>query len=97
MDYGEQWLAHLRQIRHPLIMGEQQNLATKEHDMQDYGYEIRQRFIDDYAARVKLPPEDQRALWRAHLEAIKHPRTELLARREPIQGIAQAVVKLGSG
>ena len=51
MDYGEQWLAHLRQIRHPLIMGEQQNLATKEHDMQDYGYEIRQRFIDDYAAR----------------------------------------------
>ena len=94
MDYGDQWLAHLRQIRHPLIMGEQQNLATKENDMQDHADAIRKQFIDDYAARVKLSPDDQRALWVAHLREIKHPRMEQIPRREPIQGVAQAVATL---
>ena len=62
--------------------------------MQDHAYEIRQQYINDYAARVKLAPDDQRALWVAHLREIKHPRTELLARREPVQGLAEAVAKL---
>ena len=94
MDYGDQWLAHLRQIRHPLIMGEQRNLSTKENDMQDHAYETRQQYIKDYAARVKLSPDDQRALWVAHLREIKHPRMEQIPRREPIQGVAQAVATL---
>ena len=62
--------------------------------MQDHAYETRQQYIKDYAARVKLSPDDQRALWVAHLREIKHPRTELLTRREPIQGVAQAVATL---
>ena len=62
--------------------------------MQDHAHEIRQQYINDYAARVKLPPEDQRALWVAHLREIKHPRIEPLTRREPIQNIAEVVAKL---
>ena len=62
--------------------------------MQDHANAIRKQFIDDYAARVKLAPEDQRALWVAHLREIKHPRMEQIPRREPMQGIAQAVATL---
>ena len=62
--------------------------------MQDHAHEIRQKYINDYAARVKLLPEDQRALWVAHLREIKHPRMEQIPRREPMQGIAQAVATL---
>ena len=62
--------------------------------MQDHANAIRKQFIDDYAARVKLAPEDQRALWVAHLREIKHPRIELLTRREPIPSIAEAVARL---
>ena len=62
--------------------------------MQDNAYEIRQQYINDYAARVKLAPEDQRALWVAHLREIKHPRMEQLTRREPIASLAEAVAKL---
>ena len=87
VDYGDQWIAHLRQIKHPLIMG-------KENHMQDHAHEIRQQYINDYAARVKLAPEDQRALWVAHLREIKHPRMEPLTRREPVKGIAEAVAQL---
>ena len=63
--------------------------------MQDHAYEIRQQYINDYAARVKLPPDDQRALWVAHLREIKHPRMEPLTRREPVNGLAEAVARLG--
>ena len=62
--------------------------------MQDHAYEIRRQYINDYAARVKLPAEEQRALWVAHLRAIKHPRMEQAPRREPVQGLAQAVAQL---
>ena len=62
--------------------------------MQDHAYDIRQQYINDYAARVKLAPEDQRALWVAHLREIKHPRIEPLPRREPVQGLAQAVATI---
>ena len=62
--------------------------------MNDHAYEIRQQYINDYAARVKLPPDDQRALWVAHLREIKHPRIEPLPRREPIPNLAEAVAKL---
>ena len=85
---GDEWLAHLRAIKHPLITG------TKEHQMQDHAYEIRQQYINDYASRVKLAPEDQRALWVAHLREIKHPRIEPLPRRETIPNLAEAVAKL---
>ena len=99
---GNEWLAHLRAIKHPLIMGQQSyrapikqlGLPTKENAMQDHAYEIRQQYINDYAARVKLAPEDQRALWVAHLREIKHPRIEPLPRREPIPNLAEAVAKL---
>ena len=64
------------------------------NDLQDHAYEIRQQYINDYAARVKLPPEDQRALWVAHLREIKHPRMEQIPRREPVQGLAEAIAKV---
>ena len=57
--------------------------------MQDHAYEIRQQYINDYAARVRLAPEAQRALWIDHLKAIKHPRMEPITRREPVQGIGK--------
>lgn len=53
--------------------------------MQDHAYEIRQQYINDYAARVKLPPDEQRALWIDHLKSIRHPRMEMLTRREPVK------------
>ena len=62
--------------------------------MQDHAYEIRQQYINDYAAREKLAPDDQRALWVAHLREIKHPRMEPIPRREPVQGLAQAVATM---
>ena len=62
--------------------------------MQDHANAIRKQFIDDYAARVKLAPEDQRALWVAHLREIKHPRIEPQPRREPVNGLAEAVAKM---
>ena len=68
--------------------------TLKENDMQDHAYEIRQQYIKDYAARVKLAPEDQRALWVAHLREIKHPRIEPLTRREPVPSLAEAVARL---
>ena len=37
--------------------------------MQDHAQDIRQQFIDDYAARVKLPQTEQRAGW---LEYLRH-------------------------
>ena len=82
VDYGDQWLAHLRQINHPLIM-------EKDNHMQDHAYETRQMYIKDYAARVKLAPNEQRALWFSHLEAIKHPRLEPQPRRNPFKGLAE--------
>ena len=54
--------------------------------MQDHAYEIRQQYIKDYAARVKLPPDEQRAMWMDYLKMIKHPRMEMLTRREPVKG-----------
>ena len=83
-----------------LILTETRNLtlrdisANKEPAMQDHAHEIRQQYINDYAARVKLAPDDQRALWVAHLREIKHPRMDQIQRREPIQGIAHAVATL---
>ena len=62
--------------------------------MQDHANAIRKQFIDDYAARVKLAPDDQRALWVAHLRATKHPRMEQLTRREPVKGLAEAVAQM---
>ena len=62
--------------------------------MQDHAYEIRQQYINDYAARVKLAPDDQRALWVAHLREIKHPRMEQIPRLEPIPNLAHAMAKL---
>ena len=62
--------------------------------MQDYAYELRQQYINDYAARVKLPQTEQRALWIAHLRATKHPSMAQQQRREPIQGLAEALSKL---
>ena len=62
--------------------------------MQDYGYEYRQQYINDYAARVQLPPEEQRAFWMAHLRAIKHPRIEQQSRRVPAQNLAELAIKL---
>ena len=62
--------------------------------MNDHAYEIRRQYINDYAARVKLPAEEQRALWVAHLRAIKHPRMEPIPRRGPVQGLAQEVATL---
>ena len=95
VDYAnQQWLAHLRQIKHPLIMGQQPQEKAKENDMQDHAYDIRQKYIKDYAARIKLAPEDQRALWVAHLREIKHPRIEQLTRRAPAQVLVEAVAKL---
>ena len=44
--------------------------------MQDHAFEIRKQFIDDYAARIKLAPDEQRALWMDYLKVIKHPRME---------------------
>ena len=62
--------------------------------MQDHAHDIRQQYINDYAARVKLAPEDQRALWVAHLREIKHPRMDQIPRREPMPSLAQAVAKM---
>ena len=62
--------------------------------MNDHAYEIRQQYINDYAARVKLAPDDQRALWVAHLREIKHPRMEQIQRREPVKGLAEAVAAM---
>ena len=62
--------------------------------MQDHAYETRQMYIKDYAARVKLPPDDQRALWVAHLREIKHPRMEQIPRLEPVKGLAEAVATM---
>ena len=62
--------------------------------MNDYAYKIRRQYINDYAARVKLPAEEQRALWVAHLRAIKHPRMEQIPKREPVKGLAEAVATM---
>ena len=51
--------------------------------MQDHAEAIRKQFIDDYAARVKLGPIEQRDLWFAHLRATKHPRMEPNPRLDP--------------
>ena len=100
-DYGDQWIAHLQEIKHPLIMGQQpqcepikRDLSAKENHMQDHAHDIRQMYIKDYAARVKLPPDEQRAMWIDHLKIIKHPRMEQITRREPIASLAEAVAKL---
>ena len=61
---------------------------TKENDMQDHAYETRQQYINDYAARVKLPAEEQRALWMSHLRATKHPRIEQQTRSVPCKVMA---------
>ena len=52
--------------------------------MQDHGYETRQMYIQDYAARIKLRPEEQRALWMDYLKAIKHPRMEPQIRNDNV-------------
>ena len=57
--------------------------------MQDHAYEIRQQYINDYAARVRLAPEAQRSLWIDHLKAIRHPRMEPITRRETVQGLGK--------
>ena len=62
--------------------------------MKDHAYEIRQQYINDYAERVKLSPDDQRALWVAHLREIKHPRMDHIPRREPVKGLAEAVATM---
>ena len=62
--------------------------------MQDHAYDIRQQYIKDYAERVKLSPDDQRALWVALLREIKHPRMEQITRREPIPNLAEAIAKM---
>ena len=61
--------------------------------MQDHAYETRQMYIKDYAARVKLAPNEQRALWFSHLEAIKHPRLEPQPRRNPFKSLAEIEVR----
>ena len=53
--------------------------------MQDHAYETRQMYIKDYAERVKLQPDEQRAMWMDYLKLIKHPRMEPITRREPLQ------------
>ena len=35
--------------------------------MTDHAHDIRRQFIDDYAARVKLPQTEQRAGWLEYL------------------------------
>ena len=65
-----------------------------ENDMQDHAYDIRQMYIKDYSERVKLQPDEQRAMWMDYLKMIKHPRMEPITRREPVNGIAEAVAKL---
>ena len=52
--------------------------------MQDHAYETRQQFIKDYAARVKLPPEEQRARWMDYLKVTKHPRMEPQIRHDNV-------------
>ena len=91
IDYADQQLIMRQQQSRAHIPG---GLPTKEHDMQDHANAIRKQFIDDYAARVKLAPDDQRALWVAHLREIKHPRMEPIPRREPIKGLAEAVATM---
>lgn len=58
--------------------------------MQDHAYAIRRQFINDHpasindhAVRVKLPPDEQREFWVAHLVAIRHPRLEPNPRLDP--------------
>lgn len=53
--------------------------------MQDHGYDIRQMYIKDYSERVKMQPDEQRAMWLDYLKIIKHPRMEPITRREPLQ------------
>ena len=62
--------------------------------MQDHANEIRQQYINDYAARVQLSPDEQRSLWMWHLRAIKHPRIENQPRRVPAQNLAELAIKL---
>ena len=54
--------------------------------MQDHAYDIRQMYIKDYSERVKLQPDEQRAMWMDYLKLIKHPRMEPITRREPVTG-----------
>ena len=58
--------------------------------MQDHAYETRQQYINDYAARVKLPPDEQRALWMSHLIASKHPRMDQQPKRDIGKGLSDS-------